>query len=60
MLYYEDKMAIPDIEIYMDCVILEKVRINRPSRMSVGQWLYYWERTRDAWVRWSRGVYYGN
>jgi hypothetical protein len=44
-------MPAPDLIIDMDYVIVEGIRINRPSRMSIMQWLDLWERTQVTWDR---------
>jgi hypothetical protein len=38
----------PLIEIHMDYVVVEGVRIDRPSRLSRSQWVEFWEEATDA------------
>jgi hypothetical protein len=42
-------MPTPDLVIDSNYVIIEGYRIDRPSRISVLQWLTVWERTRRMW-----------
>jgi hypothetical protein len=38
----------PAVEVHMDYVVVEGVRVDRPSRLSRSQWVYFWEEVTGA------------
>ncbi len=51
----QDNSPAPRIEAHFDSIVIEGVRVPRPSHMSVSQWLRYWNHFSPATKTYEEG-----